>query len=129
MRRLHVLVAVTAVLAIVMAGCGGGTTGPQGRPTPRTTAPGTAERKARRDFCEDLLLIQSGFRPDALARLLPQLRQDAAEFEGAGDHEAAQTVHRLASAVGKLRAALIDEQGVTRARNEVEAVLTHLPGC
>jgi hypothetical protein len=127
MRRLHVLGAFITVLALTMVGCGGGS-GHPGTTAPSATV-GAAQAKARRDLCEDLLLIQSGFRPDALARLLPELKHDAAEFAHAGDRDGAREVHRLVVAVRNLRTALINQQGVSRAQNQVEAILSHLPSC
>jgi hypothetical protein len=85
--------------------------------------------KARQQLCQDLLLIQSGFRPDALGRMLPKLRADVSAFAAAGDTKDARTVHQLARAVAKLRKALLAGQGVSAASNALEAVVGHLPGC
>jgi len=75
------------------------------------------------------LLIQSGFRPDALARLLPKLRADVAGFAQAGDPKDAKAVHRLVLAFARLRRALVGHHGVNAATTALERVLAELPGC
>lgn len=90
---------------------------------------GDAVAKAKQQLCQDLLLIQSGFRPDALGRMLPKLRADVSAFAAAGDAQDARTVHQLVRAVAKLRKALLERHGVSAASNAVEAVVAHLPGC
>jgi hypothetical protein len=120
---------VGVVLSAMLVACGsGGTPGGTSGPGP-STASGPAVDRARRDLCHDLLLVQSGFRPDALARLLPKLRDDVHAFEQAKDVEDAQAVRRLAVAMDRLRRAVIAGRGVRQATNAVVAVLAHLSFC
>jgi len=117
------------LLVGTLGACGSGS--PSGA-SPRATtssAGGGAVARARQQLCEDLLLIQSGFRPDAFGRLLPRLRADVSAFAAAGDTKDARTVHQLARAMARLRKALLAGRGVGAARNAVEAVVGHLPGC
>jgi hypothetical protein len=122
-------IAVVVVLSALLGACGGagipgGTSGPG-----TSTASGPAVDRARRDLCHDLLLVQSGFRPDALARLLPKLRADVDAFEQAKDAEDAQAVRRLEVAMDRLRRAVIAGRGVKQATNAVVAVLAHISFC
>jgi hypothetical protein len=118
------------LLAGALAACGGslGPPGPSSSGSSSTSAD-TAVAAAGQQLCQDLLLMQSGFRPDALTRLLPKLKADATAFASAGDPRDALTVHKLVMAVKKLRKALIQQQGVTAASNKVQALIGRLPSC
>ncbi len=121
---------VAAAMATSLAACGGGGGSP---PTPPGSGSGTgtgdAVEQATHRLCNDLLLIQSGFRPDALGRLAPKLAADAAAFAAAGDRKTAGAVRDFSKAIAKLRTALLQHQGVNEAQNAVVRSLEDLPSC
>jgi hypothetical protein len=124
--RRSALVAVATAAALTLAACGGG--GGSGS----TSSPGgggsTNVDAAKQRLCQDLLLIQSGFRPDALTRFLTRLKIDREAFVSAGDSADAAKVKVLEAAAMKLRHALLAQQGVQQGQQKLQNAIDKL-GC
>lgn len=124
-------VAAVTALALSLAACGGGSGGdhPSGGASSGATSGGTGAAAAQQALCNDLLLIQSGFRPDALGRLLDRLKADRQAFVAAGDTATAKQVALVAAATTKLRQALLNQQGVQHAQQAFASAIEKLPAC
>jgi hypothetical protein len=122
-----VFVAVSLAAALSLAACGGGG---GDKPTPTSGSGGTSGGanvdQARQQLCSDLLLIQSGFRPDALTRFITRLKIDRAAFVTAGDKADAAKVLVLQAAAVKLRHALLTQQGVDKGQNALQKAIDKL---
>jgi hypothetical protein len=124
-RRRSTFVAVSTAAALMLAACGGGG-GSKDTPTPSGGGGGAKVDAARQQLCQDLLLIQSGFRPDALTRFLTRLKIDRAAFVTAGDQADAAKVKVLAAAAVKLRHALLTQQGVPQGQQALQNAIDKL---
>ncbi|HXJ66413.1 MAG TPA: hypothetical protein VNN79_21850 [Actinomycetota bacterium] len=126
-------VAAVAALALSLAACSGGSGGDQpsdGASSGATSGSGaTGAAAAKRALCNDILLIQSGFRPDALERFLVRLKADRQAFAAAGDTATAKQVAVVAAATTRLRQALLDQKGVQQASQALGNALAKLPTC
>jgi hypothetical protein len=80
-------------------------------------------------LCNDILLIQSGFRPDALSRFLVKLKADKAAFKAAGDTATVKQIAAVEAATTKLRQALLAQKGVQQASQKLATALAKLPAC
>jgi hypothetical protein len=120
-------VALAVVAALSLAACGGDG-GDGGTPTPPSGSGGGSGNvdQARQQLCSDLLLIQSGFRPDALTRFITRLKIDRAAFVTAGDKADAAKVLVLQAAAVKLRHALLTQQGVDKGQNALQKAIDKL---
>lgn len=129
-RRALVAVATALALATGLTACGGG-----GSPTDSSSAGSTSGGgsggvdAAKQALCQDILLIQSGFRPEALGRFLVRLKADKAAFKAAHDSADAKAVAAVAAATVKLRKALLDQQGVPAAQQAFAKAIDKLPPC
>ena len=119
-----------SVLALGMAlpACGDGASSSTDTPTASSTAKLAAARKA---FCADLVAVGGGaeIRPEAIARLLPHLRHDAALYRAAGDRADAARVRRFAAALAQVRAAALGNGDSTKANAAAQQASAHLPSC
>jgi hypothetical protein len=125
------LLAAGLALAIGLSACGGGGS-PSKSPSSGSASGGGSgggAQTVKRALCQDLLLIQSGFRPDALARFLVRLKADRAAFKAAHDSADAKAVAAVAAATVKLRKALLDQQGVPAAQQAFQHAVEKLPSC
>ena len=127
-RRRSALVAVAVAAALSLAACGGGGSD---TPTPTPTSGGGSGAgadvdQARQQLCSDLLLIQSGFRPDAMTRFITRLKIDRAAFGSAGDKADAAKVLVLQAAAVKLRHALLTQQGVDKGQQALQKAIDKL---
>jgi hypothetical protein len=124
-RTAFVAVAVAAALSLAACGGGGGD-----KPTPTSGATGggggAAVDKARQQLCSDILLIQSGFRPDAMTRFITRLKIDRAAFVSAGDTADAAKVVALQAAAVKLRHALLTQKGVDQGQHALQKAVDKL---
>jgi len=120
-------IAVLSV-ALLLAACGGGGTTVTTTDRPPITAALDAARKA---FCRDLVAVGGGaeIRPEAIARLLPKLRHDAALYQRASDPTDAVKVRTFAAALARVRAAALGNGDAAAANAAVQRASTHLPGC
>ena len=130
------LAAGVLALALSLAACGGGSGGDHpsggassGGSTTGSTSGGGGVEAAKRALCKDLLLIQSGFRPDALQRLLDRLKVDRQAFVAAGDKATAKQVAKVAAATNKLRQALLNQKNVQQAQQAFANAIDKLPSC
>jgi hypothetical protein len=121
------IVAMAVAAALSLAACGGGG---GDKPTPTSgsggTSGGASVDQARQQLCSDLLLIQSGFRPDALTRFITRLKIDRAAFVSAGDKADATKVVVLQAAAVKLRHALLTQQGVAKGQQALQKAIDKL---
>jgi len=117
------------LVALALSACGGGGISQTPSSGPSSPKGNDAIEQATRRLCGDLLLIQSGFRTDALARLGPKLVADATAFAAAGDATTAKAIRGFSKAIAKLRQALLQHAGVDEAQHAVLRALGRLPAC
>ncbi len=122
-RRRSAFVAVAAALSLAACSGGGGD-----KPTSTSGSGGGSggADQALEQLCQDILLIQSGFRPDAMTRFITRLKIDRAAFVSAGDKADAAKVLALQAAAAKLRHALLTEHGVDQGQQALRKALDKL---
>ena len=129
----RMLVAGVTALALSLAACSGGSgddhpsSGASSGATSGSGATGAAA--AKQALCNDILLIQSGFRPDALQRFLDRLKLDHQAFVAAGDKATAKQVAAVEAATTRLRQALLDQKNVQQAQVAFANAIKKLPTC
>ena len=123
-------VAAVTALALSLAACGGGSGDdhPSGGRDVRRTRAATGAAAAKQALCNDLLLIQSGFRPDALDPVPRPAEGRPAAFVSAGDKADAKQV-ALGGRHHKLRQALLNQKGVQQAQQAFAKAIDKLPAC
>jgi len=123
-------VAGAAALALSLAACSGsGNPLPSNGASTSSTSGSSGGGSALQTLCNDILLIQSGFRPDALQRFLDRLKEDHQAFLDQGDKATAKAVAAVEVATAKLRQALLNQKNVQQAQAAFADAIKKLPTC